>query len=185
MVFQIDADGKHLGRIHVDLFWSKVYFKDHTPLKDNAGNLIPGVRALPLCFADLDDLKAKGFEAHGGDDNTNTPPHFELKAFVEMPGTSEKLVLTLHVMKPDFEFPRERDGAYVSVNKEGRLFEHLDGAYATVNKDDRLFEHTQEVWSKGCSHFTSNTTGTSSSSGEDPAEAVPPMREVRQRRCKR
>ena len=166
LVFQVDADKEHLGRVHADLFWSKLRFAEHTPLKDDAGNLIPGVREYPKTFADLEDLESMGFEVHDGD--ANSPPHFQVKAFVEMAGSSEKLSLTLHVMKPDYEFPHE-----------------LDGSASTINVEDRLFEHTQEVWSKGCSHFTSNTTGTSSSSGDDSAEAVEPTREVRKRQCKR
>jgi hypothetical protein len=166
MVFLVDADKKHLGRIHADLFWSKRQFEENAPLTDDEGGLIPGVRRYPLMFADLDDLKSRGFEVHDGEDNS--PPHFEVKAFAEMTGSSGKLMLTLHVMKPDYEFPNE-----------------LDGSGPTINEDDRLFEHTQEVWSKGCSHFTSNTTGTSSSSGDDSAEVVEPTREVPKRRCKR
>lgn len=166
--FHIDAGGKYLGRIEVDLLWSKKHLAEHTSLKDDAGDLISGVRAFPLVFVDLDDLKAKGFEVHDGEENTDTPPYFEVKGFVEMTGTSERLLLTIHVMKPNYQFSYE-----------------LDGAYAPFDEEDRLFEHTQEVWSKGCSHFTSNTTGTSSSCGEDPAEAAESTRMVRQRRCKK
>jgi hypothetical protein len=166
MEFHVDADGKHLGRIHVDLFWSKRQFEENTPLKDDAGNLIPFVRSYPLMFADLDDLKAKGFEVHPSDDNS--PSHFKVRAVVKMTGSSEQLILTLYVMKPDYEFPPD-----------------FDGSDSTFDESDCLFEHRQEVWSKGCSHFTSNTTGTSSSSGADSAEAVEPTREVRKRQCKR
>lgn len=166
MVFLVDADKKHLGRIHVDLFWSKRQLEENTPLKDDEGNLIPFVRSYPLMFADLDNLASKNFEIHPGDDNS--PSHFAVKAFAEMTGSSEKLLLTLHVMKPDYEFSFE-----------------LDSSDPTIDEEDRLFEHTQEVWSKGCSHFTSNTTGTSSSSGDDLAEAAEPTREVKQRKCKK
>ena len=165
MVFHVDADGRHLGRIHTDLYMSKLRFAEYTPLKDDEGNLIPGVCSYPSMFADLDDLKSKGFEVH--DSDHNRPPHFEVKAFAEMTGSSEKLSLTLHVMKSDYEFPHE-----------------FDGSTLIINEKERLFEHTQEVWSKGCSHFTSNTTGTSSSSGDDSAEAAEPTREVRKRQCK-
>ena len=166
MVFHVDVDGRHLGRIHTDLYMSKLRFAEHTPLKDDEGNLIPGVCSYPSMFADLDNLKAKGFEVH--DSGNNRPPHFEVKAYAEMTGSSEKLLLTLHVMKSDYEFP----DAY-------------DCCASTINEENRLFEHTQEVWSKGCSHFTSNTTGTSSSGGDDSAEAAEPTREVRKRQCKR
>lgn len=166
MVFLVDADKKHLGRIHVDLFWSKRRLEENTPLKDDAGNLISSVRSYPLMFADLEDLEGRGFEVHDSDDNS--PPHFEVKTFADMTGSSEQLMLTLHVMKPGYEFSLD-----------------FDGIDSIVNEEDRLFEHTQEVWSKGCSHFTSNTTGTSSSSGEDSAEAAEPTREMKQRKCKR
>ena len=166
MVFLVDADGRHLGRIHTDLYMSKLRFAEHTPLKDDEGNLIPGVCSYPSMFADLDDLKAEGFEVH--DSVNNRPPHFEVKAFVEMAGSSDKLLLTLHVMKPDYEFPHE-----------------LDDSAPTIMEEDRLFKHTQEVWSKGCSHFTSNTTGTSLSSGGHSAEIAEPTRERKQRKCKK
>ena len=166
MVFHVDVDGRHLGRIHTDLYMSKLRFAEHTPLKDDEGNLIPGGCSYPSMFADLDNLKAKGFEVH--DSGNNRPPHFEVKAYAEMTGSSEKLLLTLHVMKSDYEFPDE-----------------YDCCASTINEENRLFEHTQEVWSKGCSHFTSNTTGTSSSGGDYSAEAAEPTREVRKRQCKR
>ena len=166
IVFHVDAEGRHLGRIHTELFMSKLRFAEHTPLKDDEGNLIPGVCTYPSMFADLDDLRAKGFEVH--DSNNNRPAHFEVKAFVEMAGSSDKLLLTLHVMKPDYEFPHE-----------------LDDSAPTIMEEDRLFAHTQEVWSKGCSHFTSNTTGTSLSGGDGSAETAKPAREKKQRKCKK
>lgn len=125
MVFLVDADKKHLGRIHVDLFWSKRQLEENTPLKDDAGNLIPFVRSYPLMFADLDDLASRGFEVYPGDDNT--PSHFQVKAFAEMTGSSEKLLLTLHVMKPDYEFPPEYDGSdstNLSMRKIASLSTH-------------------------------------------------------------
>jgi hypothetical protein len=163
MEFYVKADGKHLERLHVDLYWNKRNLAEHSALRDDSGNCFPEIRSYPLVFADLEDLASLGFEIHGGDGKIS--PHFIVRAFVEMTGSSDQLLLSIHVMKPDYVFPSE-----------------CDDRTPALGAQQSLITHTQEVWSKGCSHFTSKTTGTSSLSGDDSAE---PTRELPPRKCKR
>lgn len=143
MMFHVDADGKHLGRLHVDLYWSQRNFPEHSSLRDDAGNWFPEIRSYPLMFADLEDLKSQGFEVDDSEDTV--VPYYPVRAYVEMTGSSDSLLLSLHVMKHYYLFPTE-----------GGL---------PFNQEHLLLTHTQEVWSQGCSHFTSNTTGTSGPHG--------------------
>jgi hypothetical protein len=122
MEFHVKVDAKLLDRLHVDLYWSKRNLAEHSSLRDDAGNWFPEIRRYPMVFADLDDLASHGFEIHGGDDEV--APHFIVYAFVEMTGSSDELFLSIHVMKPDYQFLHESDDSTPIYGEEHVLFTH-------------------------------------------------------------
>jgi hypothetical protein len=72
-------------------------------------------------------------EIKGGKDGVN---HFELKTYVQMTGSSEKLDLTVYCMKHTYHYTR------------------------IFNTRSVLFTNTSEVWNKSSSHFVRSITGT-------------------------
>jgi hypothetical protein len=131
MVFLVHA--KSNVRIHVDLYYSEEDFEDHSALRGADGNLRPGVRSYPLAYIDLDDLAGHDFKEKTG--GKNGKPHYELKAFVQMVGSSEKLELKVYLMKATFQY------------------------YRGFSDRNVLSTEVIEVWNKSSSHFVRSTTG--------------------------
>lgn len=103
MMFYVDADDR-LSRLHVYLFFSERTMRQHSSLFDADGNRREGLRAYPLMFIDPDDFGKDGFKKIEPEDGT---PHYEVKGFVEMEGTNNHLLLTVYLMKHDYQFPDE------------------------------------------------------------------------------
>jgi hypothetical protein len=132
LTFLVESDTN--VRIHVDLYYSEQDFEEHTALRGADGNLRPGIRSYPLAHIDLDNLRNHRFkEIKGGKDGVN---HFELKTYVQMTGSSEKLDLTVYCMKHTYHYTR------------------------IFNNRSVLFTNTSEVWNKSSSHFVRSITGT-------------------------
>jgi hypothetical protein len=87
------------------------------------------------------------------DDGTDRE-HYRVKAFVEMRGATDKLDITVYLMRPHFKFRWEH------TPEEQRSI-RIVRTRANLNENDILAIHTDEVWSKDSSHFVSNTTGAS------------------------
>lgn len=140
MIFLVESDKEYGIRIHIDLYYSEEDFKEHSALRDEDGTLRHGIRGYPLVSIDIDDLADRGFtEMRGG---RTGKKHFELRTFVQMVGSNDKLDIIVYAMKPDFRYPSEPSGKPFA--KEHVLF-------TTPPK---------EVWNKSQSHFIRTITGT-------------------------
>lgn len=149
-LFYLPARGKP-ARIHVDLFWSSKKISEHQPLNSGPQGTRRGdARPYPLMFMDRDNFEGDEFQIFqdrdddgddGGDDENNGEPHFLVKGYVKMEGTTESLVLKVYLMKHYYEFPP------------------YDPDVQPFEDDDVLAQHEDEVWHKDCSHFVSSSSG--------------------------
>jgi hypothetical protein len=125
--------------INVDLYYSEDDREEHSALRDVDGDLRAGICSYPLISVDLEDLSEHGFTAKKG--GKAGKKHFELRTYVQMTGTSDKLEITIDAMEHYYHFPEERNGQPYS-------------------KDSVLWSFTRELWNKSMSHFVRNITGT-------------------------
>lgn len=151
ILFLVEADEYGI-RIHVDLYYSEDDVEEHSALRLPGGGLRPDVRSYPLISVDLEDLSEHGFiEKKGGKGGKK---HYELRTFVQMTGTSDKLEITIDAMEHYYRFPEERYGQAHS-------------------KESVLWTFTREMWNKSMSHFVRNVTGTARTAGTSDASANP------------
>jgi hypothetical protein len=147
-----------LGRLKVDLWWSERHYPDSSPLTDADGNVRAGIRSYPLVVADLPPLADHGFPAIA----STTPgagQYFEVKSWVEMTGTEDKLTLTVHVMNHGYVYPREAGAS--AQRRRARI----PRSRSDLDEDDILDSYTEEVWDKDSSHFVSSSTASTGSRG--------------------
>jgi hypothetical protein len=142
ILFLVEADEYGI-RIHVDLYYSENDVEEHSALRVPGGGLRPGIRSYPLISVDLDDLSEHGFiEKKGGKGGKK---HYELRTFVQMTGTSDKLEITIEAMQHYYRFLEEP--------RYGQAY----------SKGSVLWTFTRELWNKSMSHFVRNTTETARS----------------------
>jgi hypothetical protein len=116
------------------------------------GDLRAGICSYPLISVDLEDLSEHGFTAKKG--GKAGKKHFELRTYVQMTGTSDKLEITIDAMEHYYPFPEERNGQPYS-------------------KDSVLWSFTRELWNKSMSHFVRNITGTATPAVAPAGPATP------------
>jgi len=136
IIFLVESD-KFGDRIHVDLHYSEDDLEEHSALRGADGALRGGIRSYPLISVDLENLSDHGFVAKKG----NGKRHFELRTYVQMTGTSDKLEITIDVMEHYYHYPEERNGQPYS-------------------EDSVLWTFTKGLWNKSMSHFVRSVTGT-------------------------
>lgn len=163
-----------LGRLEMELFWSKKFYPDSSPSRDHSGKLRKGIRAFPLSWADIADLEQHGFTAV--DRHGISGKHYEVKTWIEMSEVNGKLVLTLHLMRHNYLFPWKADGKirvaqrrYPKRGPPKRLetLVEIPSTPADFAAGDCIASHTVEMWDKGSSHFVTSSTGTCISRGDD------------------
>jgi hypothetical protein len=151
-------------RLHFDLFWSENHMEDYAPLGDSDGNLIRGIRRFPLAWADIDDLEAKGFQKII---RKGEKPHFIVDAWVEMSYANNKLILTVHIMKPKYKLPWKAGGGKRLARRGRKSYVGTPKTGAQLNQADifKTFPPV-EVWDKDSSHFITQSVGTCISRGD-------------------
>jgi hypothetical protein len=107
ILFLVESDDFG-NRIRVDLYYSEDDRDKHSALRDMNGDLRAGISSYPLVSVDLEDLSEHGFTAKKG--GKAGKKHFELRTYVQMTGTSDKLEITIDAMEHYYHFPEERNG---------------------------------------------------------------------------
>lgn len=140
MTFMVDARSDLGIRLDVSLYRSNEQLADHSPLRNANGELQAGIQEYPLMFHDIDSLLGYGFRVKGTA-HASDKHHYELRTFIQLSCTSDRLEMTIHGMKHNYRYDFERPN--------GMRF----------SQDMVLFTCTQEVWNKSSSHFVRDTTG--------------------------
>jgi hypothetical protein len=159
LTFYVSAEGS-LGRLHVDLYWSEQKIRSSIALRDNEGNVKPGIRCYPMVFADIPDLADHDFVA----ESAKVASHFFVRAWVGMKGSKEKLELVLYVMKNYYEYPPEPDEPQKRSRKNA-IPRKTPTRRQDIDDGDILETFTEGVWDKDSSHFVVRSTGTANSRG--------------------
>jgi hypothetical protein len=149
MRFLVESDD-YSDRIELELHYSEDDLKEHSALKNADGSLRAGIRSYPVISVDLADLSANGFHKKSG----NGKKHFEVRTYVKMTGTSDKLEIKIDIMQPNYRFPEEREGHPYS-------------------KDDVLWTFKRELWNKSMSHFVRDISGTATPAAAPAGPAIP------------
>ena len=155
----------HLGRLHVDVYFSENDIEDSATLKDRAGRLRPGVRAFPLAWADPGDLGDEGFQPVDRDGSAGK--YYLVHGWVQMDHLNGKLVLTLKLMKPGYTLPWLASGGGLrQVSREDHTLRTVPQSLADLDPNEVFMTQTVEIWDKDSSHFVTNSTGTCVSRGD-------------------
>lgn len=131
-------------RLHVDPYYSEEDLADHSALREEDGSLRPGIRSYPLIYFDLDKLSDNGLKLKRSDSSAGQ--HYEVRTYVRLIGSSDKLEMVIDVMDGYYRFPREHNGQ-------------------PYNEHRILCTFTRELWNKSMSHFVRDITGTAGPAG--------------------
>lgn len=162
MTFYISTS--HLGRLHIDIYFSEDDLEDSAPLRNRAGKLHKGVHAFPMAWSDPGDLKKQGFQPIDRDGSAGT--FYAVNGWVQMTLQDGKLVLTLKLMRPSYTLPWLASGGLRQVSRENHELRTIPQTMADLEQKDVFWTDTMEIWNKDSSQFVTNSTGTCVSRGD-------------------